>query len=108
MRGFPSPCDGCKAVATFAPPPTRLPRSGRPEPQWVSHVQASLDETNTWTEINILAKFLTFSPMVSRILRGRRILVNWSWDLTVRYINTNDILAMTLANFFFLSEVVCK
>lgn len=85
MRGFPSPRDGCKAVATFAPPPTRLPRSGCPEPQWVSHVQASLDETHTWTVINILAKFLTFSPMVSWILKGgRRIIVNWSWDLTVR------------------------
>lgn len=39
----------------------------------VSHVQVSLDETNTWTEVNILSIFfLTFSSMVSWMLRGKK------------------------------------
>lgn len=50
---------------------------------------------------------LTFRSMVSWMLGGRRIIVNWGWDLTVRYINTHDILAMAHA-IFSSSEVVNK
>lgn len=56
------------------PPPSdiRFHGSVYPEPQWMSHVYISLDGANTWTQINILSKFLDFSPTISWDLRRKK------------------------------------
>lgn len=54
------------------PPDIRFHGSVYPEPQWMSRVYISLDGANTWTQINILSKFLDFSPIVSWDLRRKK------------------------------------